>query len=341
MPTIREIAELAGVSKSTVSLVLNNKPGVSEEMRRTVLTAVSELETTQANNSLRDHPSSEVIVEYKSQSLSMMVLHPKVLRSSYVFSQVLQGIQSASQHYNIQLRLVVNEPASSAHHVSHLYLTDQYLRPDGVLVFGAKQHEPLVEQVVENNIPCVVLGREAKKYKYSGIERDETRYAYLLTEHLLSLGHRSVAFVGGDEGFDFTHTRLRGYQQAMDDAGLAKQAIFSLGDGADAVDDVLHRAPGITAIIFVNDTYALEGLSVLADYGKRIPQDVSVASFDNTAFAQHHQPALTSISYNHFKEGEWAVKMLVEQIRFPYIETSQMVFTGELVVRESTCVVEG
>ncbi len=336
MTTIREIAEFAGVSKSTVSLVLNDKPGVSDEMRQTVLAAVNELEAAHVGSGAPMPAPGGVAVGTGPQSLSIMVLHPRVLQSSYVFSQVLQGIQSAARRHDIQLRLVPNEPASSPQDVSHLYLTDEYLRPDGVLVFGAQRYEPLVEKAVASDIPCVVLGREAIKFQYSGIERDEARYAYQLTQHLLNLGHRAIAFAGGGEQYDFTHTRLRGYQQALKDAELAANTVFCLGNGDDAVRHILGRVPGVTAIIFVNDTYATEGLVVLRDHGKSIPEDVSVASFDDTEFAQNHLPALTSISYNHFKEGEWAVKMLLEQIRFPYIQTSQMIFTGKLIVRDST-----
>jgi len=336
MTTVREIAEFAGVSKSTVSLVLNNKPGVSDEMRQTVMNAVSELESIQAQETMPERPIIETVIEHKSQTLSVMVLHPPVLRSSYVFSEVLQGIQSAAELYKVQLRLVVNDPDAPAQHVSHLYLTDEYLRPDGVLVFGAQQHEPLLEKVVARDIPCVVLGREVKKYNISGIGRNEVRYAYQLTEHLLENGHRSIAFVGGETCYDYTHNRIRGYQLAMEDAGLnPDETIVCTGNGAEATRQVIDSS-GVTAIIYVNDSYAVEGLSVLRDKKLRIPQDIAVASFDNTEFAQTYQPPLTSIAYNHFKEGQWAVKMLLDRIRHPFVETSQLVFKGDMIIREST-----
>lgn len=337
MTTVREIAEFAGVSKSTVSLVLNNKPGVSDEMRQTVMNAVSELETIHADDLLPEKSSSAGMMEHKSQSLSMMVLHPPVLRSSYVFSEVLQGIQAAAEVFNIQLRLVVNDPSASAQHVSHLYLTDDYLRPDGVLVFGAQRHEPLLEQVVERNIPCVVLGREAKKYQVSGIERDEAQYAYQLTQYLLDLGHRSIAFVGGETQYDYTNNRLRGYQIALEDAGImSNEQWICLGNGASATTSILDSNPNISAIIYVNDSYAVESLSVLHERKLDIPTNISVASFDDTEFARTHQPPITSIAYNFFKEGQWAVKILLDQIRYPFIEKSQLVFKADLIIREST-----
>lgn len=339
MTTVREIAKFAGVSKSTVSLVLNNKVGVSDEMRQTVMNAVNELQTIHAGDDLPENTNIDTMIEHKSQSVSIMVLHPPVLRSSYVFSEVLRGIQSAAELYKVQLRLVVNDPDAPAQHVSQLYLTDEYLRPDGVLVFGAQQHEPMLEKVVERAIPCVVLGREAKKYRVSGIERDETRYAYELTQHLLKLGHSSIAFIGGETKYDYTNNRTLGYQLAMEDAGInPDEQIICTGNGATATADALDNHPDISAIIYVNDSYAFEGLSVLHERDLSIPNNISLASFDNTEFARSCPTPITSIAYDHFKEGQWAVKMLLDQIRYPFIEKSQLVFNGQLIIRESTTV---
>lgn len=333
MSTVREIAEFAGVSKSTVSLVLNNKPGVSEEMRKLVLNAVAELDARQAD----EHATANETPSAYAETLSLMVLHPPVLRSSYVFSEVLRGIQAAAEMYQAQLRLVVNDPMATTQHVSYLYLSDDALRPDGVLVFGAQRTEPLLEKAVQLGIPGVVLGRDARKYHVSGIERDERRHAYEAAQHLLELGHRAIAFVGGSTDYDYPQTRLQGYRQALYDTGIqAQESWVCLGDGAQATESVLRHAPEISAIIYVNDSYAAEGLPVLAAQGRHIPDDVAVISFDDTPIARDYDPPLTSISYNRFKEGQWAVKMLLDQIRYPFLERIQIMFGGELIVREST-----
>jgi len=337
MITVREIAEFAGVSKSTVSLVLNNKPGVSDQMRKTVMDARTQLEAIRADEILPEKSGIEAVVNQHQQSISLMVLHPPVLRSSNVFSEVLQGIQSAAELYKVQLRLVANNPQATEQHVSNLYLTDESLRPDGVVVFGAEQHEPLLDKIFNLDIPCVVLGREAKKYNVSGIERDEVYYSYLLTQHLLDLGHRSIAFVGGETCYDYTHNRLTGYQQALAEAGIADtERLICLGSGASATENILSFDEDVTAIVFVNDTYAAEGLAVIQAQDLCVPDDISVVSFDNTKFAQGHNPPLTSIAYNHFKEGQWSVRMLLDEIRHPFIKKSQFEFDGELIIREST-----
>lgn len=337
MTTVREIAEFAGVSKSTVSLVLNNKAGVSDEMRQTVMDAVSELELLRSEEMPSQYEQLSHANEAKSQATSVMVLHPPVLRSSYVFGEVLQGIQAAAEIYNVQLRLVANDPHASTQHVSNLYLSDSNLRPDGILVFGAQQHEPFIEKVIERNIPCVVLGREASKYNVSGIERDEMHCAYELTQHLIEVGHENIGFVGGETIYDYTTNRLHGYQNALNDADIvAKDKWVCLGNGSRATETLLADNPDLSAIIFVNDSYALEGLSVIEAQGISIPNDLAVASFDDTDIARCYQPAITSISYNLYKEGQWAVKMLLEQIRYPFLQKVQITFQSDLIVREST-----
>lgn len=336
MPTVREIAEFANVSKSTVSLVLNNKPGVSNEMRQLVLDAVSHLQAQEDHNEVSKDKSADSGRVNFGAMMSIVVLHPPVLRSSHVFSEVLQGIQTAAQTYNVQLRLVMNDRNASEGHVSHMYITDPNLRPDGVLVFGAQQNEPLLEIVSEQNIPCVVLGREVNKYDVSGIGRSETRYGYLAAKYLLELGHSAIAFVGGQPEYDYLHNRQNGYTQALEDAGVyCRKAWVQIGNGAEATEAVLEKAPEVTGMIYVNDSYASEGLAVLEDKGIAIPDAMSIISFDDTQFAQDYDPPLTSIYYNRFEEGKWAVKMLIDQIRFPYLERVQTIFRAQLVERAS------
>lgn len=340
MPTVREIAEYAGVSKSTVSLVLNNKPGVSEDMRRSVLAAVQQLEALQVSSIQATMPVSLPDANAGRsngvQMLSVVVLHPPVLRSSYVFSEVLQGIQSAAQTYNVQLRLVTNDINAVEGHVSHLYFSDPNLRPDGVLVFGAQQHEPLLNTAYELGIPCVVLGRDAQKYEVSGLGRDEARYAYEAARYLIDLEHRGIAFVGGEVVYDYWHTRLAGYQHALEQAGIAPlDRWVQTGDGESATRTILEQSKDVTAIIYVNDTCAACGLEVIDECGLRVPDDLSVISFDDTDFAQHYDPPLTSVSYHRYEEGQWALKMLIDQIRYPYVEKVQVMFHAELIKRAS------
>lgn len=334
MPTVREIAQAAGVSKSTVSLVLNDKPGVSDNMRNLVLSAVNQLENEEsatAERSNRTNGNHDAI-----SPLSIVVSHPPVLRSSQVFSEILYGIQTAATRHGVQLRLVAYDPNTLGQQVAHLYLTDPNLRPDGLLIFGGHPSKALLNEAQKQGIPAIILSREIGDNETSGLGRDEQRYGRIATEHLIKLGHRRIAFIGGDINYGYVKNRLAGYRQALQSAALTSDSsLVVLGHGFTAITQLLEQAPEVTAIIFVNDTYAAEGLPALKAAGLTIPQDISVISFDDTDIARHHDPPLTSIAYHRFEEGQWAVKTLIEQIRFPFIESYQIAFKANLIIRNS------
>jgi DNA-binding LacI/PurR family transcriptional regulator len=328
MPTVREIAEAANVSVSTVSLVLNNKPGVSEELRRLVLETRAQLEG-EATRRRAAAPNS-------TRPASIMVLHPPVPRSSYVFNEVLRGIEMGAEAHQAQLRFVPNIHNAPEQHVAHLYLRDPQLRPDGLILFGARRQEPLIDEAQRLGIPCVVLGRDALAHPVSGIGRDEEQIAYEATRYLIELGHRWIAFVGGLPEYDFTYTRQAGYRRALSEAGLpVTPDMVTMGCGAEAARRLLLSVPNVTALLLLNDTCAAEGLPVLREMGWRIPQDVSVITFDNTDFAQSYDPPLTTVAYQRLEEGQWAVKMVMDQIRQPSLRRSYAIFDAQLIVRAS------
>jgi len=334
MPSVRQIAEQAGVSISTVSLVLNNKPGVSEMMRARVQESITQLEEKEREG--RDSVFSRDVRTGELKSLSVVVLHPGILRSSQVFSELLQGIEAGAAEHNLQLRLIVNEGVLPSDHIYQLYFSDPKLLPDGVLVIGDRSDVPLPEQIFDLNIPVVLVGRESDDYAISAVGRDEEQIAFEATQYLQDLGHKAIAFVGGELSFRYTHSRIAGYKRAMRECfGDFPGGWIALGDGTAASRQILEHYPEISAIVFVNDAYAEEGLPVIRASGRIIPEDLSVISFDDTLFAQSFNPPLTSIAYPRFQEGLQAVRVLIEKIKNPTLKFSQIVFHAKLVVRES------
>jgi DNA-binding LacI/PurR family transcriptional regulator len=330
MPSVRQIANLAGVSTSTVSLVLNGKPGVSEAMRVRVQEALQALQKQEI-----DEPSLVSANDRKS-NLSVVVIHPGILRSSQVFGELLHGIEAGAAIHNLQLRLVVNEGDVPNDHVYQLYFSDPKLFPDGVLVIGDRADKPLPAQIQELSIPTVLVGRESTNFKFSAVGRDEKQIAYDATRFLLDLGHRSIAFVGGELPFRYTHSRLEGYKLALSERlGEIQERWIALGSGDKASRQILEKDPEISAVIFINDAYAEEGLPIFQAAGRTIPDDLSVISFDDTQFARSFDPPLTSIAYPRYDEGLHAVRVLVEKIKNPDMKFCQIIFNATLVKRAS------
>lgn len=332
MPSVSKIAQHAGVSKSTVSLVLNNKPGVSENMRRQVLSAVDQLRAEEAvsNNKTRSKAKS------RQDLLSVVVLHPAILSSSQVFSEFLQGIQAGADTYQVQLRLAINDPNSPPEHITRLYLTDPALRPNGLIIIGARIVEPLIDEAKRQNIPYVLVGRQAPDSSSSAIGRNEEEVTLEATNYLLELGHKAIAFVGGDEAYSYTRRRLDSYKRALQAQQIEPlERWVALGNGREAAEKILSTSPEITAVIFVNDSYAMQGLPVFQTAGRRIPDDLSVISYDDTEDARSFDPPLTSIPYPRFESGLWAIRDLVERTKHPQMQSIQITFKSALIKRAS------
>ena len=195
MPTVRDIAEYANVSISTVSLVLNDKPGASDKMRQHVLHAAEELDKQTVKHAqegqTRQHP------------LSIVVLHPPQVDDE-VFCQTLFGLRNAAAKSNTQLLFVCNTPDATNNGVAQLYLSNPDLIPDGMMVLGARQQEPFIDQAVALNVPVVLVQRYTDDPMLSSVGVDEVKIVYEATIHLLELGHRAIAFVGGRPEYSYT-----------------------------------------------------------------------------------------------------------------------------------------
>lgn len=339
MPTVREIAKQAGVANSTVSLVMNNKAGVSEKTRQLVLNAYNDLSSKEDNGtSLSKKASGLFSLENNDNKkpLTFVVYHPAILNSSQVFSDLLKGIQDAADLFHAQLRLAINEQKISSDHVSNLYLQDPKLQPDGILIIGAHEKEPILEEATRQKIPYVLVSRTTSDPSITAVGRDEVKITHEAVNYLIGLGHSSIGFVGGNPDFSYTNQRIKGYRQALIENGITPlDRWIAIGSGKKAAQSIIKNSPEITAVIMVNDSYAMEALEIFKNAGYKIPENLSIISFDDTDEAQNFNPPLTSIQNPRYEEGVWAVRMLVEKIRNPLMAGCQLILKSTLIIRDS------
>ncbi len=336
-PSVSEIAQLAGVSKSTVSLVLNNRPHVTEAMRKRVLDA---LETLQTHTSIPHRVKGP---------FRILLLHPAHMGSIQVFRELLQGIHRGIEDAGGRLTLAVHQPPLHPNHTTNVLLLEPSLRPHGVLLMGALRDDPILEVLKKESLPTVLVARETAFDGFSAIGMDNFRGAKEAVEYLLRLGHRRIAFVGGNEQYEYTRNRLEGYRNALAQAGFPSEKWVYLGKGDDAAQALLRHSNSragsklsagsslpVTAIFFVNDEHASQALPVLQKEGIRIPQDVSIIAFDDTDLMVHWDPPISSVSVPRLEIGELAVKALVEQITRPSIESIRIVLRTQLHIRDTS-----
>ncbi len=330
MPTVREIASRAGVSKTTVSLVLNNKDGVSDVLRQRVHNALREFD---------DHTNGKTSNARELQSeggpLSIALLHSSGMEATQFFRDILQGIQAAVDRYQAQLRLI-SFASENQDITKHLYFKDDTLRPDGILMVEARFADLAFPQLQKLHVPTAMVGSPSYNLAMPAAIPNEIDEGYRATRYLLEMGHRNIGFVFARLQARYAKERLQGYQQALQEFGVEPlDRWIAVGETDSVARSVLTRSPEITAIMFSNQAAARVGLPVIQAMGYAIPERLSVLVFDETDEAPTYNPPLTTVAYPLHLEGFWAVRMLLDLLREPQMENFQVTFRAKIIERAS------
>src|ERR687890_66169 len=273
-PTIRTVAARAGVSKSLVSLVLQNSPRVSEEKRQAVLKAVAEL-------GYRPDPVARILAERRTRTVGVVI--DDLSNPWYV--ELLDGLRPVLHDRGLRPLLADGRTEPDAVQA----LSD--LRVDGLVLVGTPSPSA-ADQVnaLGNQIPTVVAGaREPRLSAVDIVANDDYRGAQLATSHLLELGHRRIAHIVG-EG-EVGRLRRAGYEAVMADAGLEPRCVtgdWTEATGHRVATGLLRSSDRATAIVAANDLSAIGVLAAADDLVLRVPEDLSVVGYDDTWFAGLH-----------------------------------------------------
>ena len=276
-PTMTDVAVQAGVSTSTVSLVLNNKPGVSAPVRAAVMKTVDELgyrlPIRRAVSHLTETKTIAVVHFARPGAEAESVL-PK-LAAAYV-----SGIQGFCQGKNVNWALIANYQEGNVNHVGHEFLEGDRLSFDGVIaIMPLSSDSTVLRRAMGEHIPVVVISRSWPDLPVSTVGQDHPQQARLVLDHLTKLGHRKIAFLArtADRPYDWYATRLAYYRDTMSAMGeYDPQRIVVAQDLDRAVGCLVDRCPEITAILAVNDACAIHAMCELYRVGLRVPEDVSV-----------------------------------------------------------------
>jgi DNA-binding LacI/PurR family transcriptional regulator len=327
MASLAEIARHARVAKSTVSLVLNNRPNVSPEMREKILRVVAELDPALAYG----RGSSR-------RAVNILLIHPLSMSSHQVFRELLQGVKSAVvEDARGNLTMAVHDPPLKPDHTTSALIHDPALKPDGVIVMAASENDPIIEEIRRAGLPCVLLARQHGPKGTSVVGMDNTAGAREAVDYLLTRGHRDIAFVGGSLTFDYTELRLQGYSERMSREGLPQRVY--LGEGRDAVETMIRDSEGIgrlpSALFFVNDEHALHGIGRLSELGYRVPRDLSAIGFDDSDNATRCDPPLTTVRVPRFLIGRLAGRTILDHVQTPEMVRTTILLRTGLTVRDS------
>jgi DNA-binding LacI/PurR family transcriptional regulator len=325
-PTILDVAARAGVSKSLVSLALRGDPRVRDEKRRAVLRAAKQL-------GYRPNAVARFLVRKKTNVIGVMLSD---LHNLY-FVEVVDGIESAAS--SAEYRALINTGGRLPDRESEALETLLQLRTDGVILAGTVLPTSRI-LAAANSVPLVLVARTSRSSSVDSVANDDRAGAHLAVEHLVSLGHRRIAHVDGGDGAG-AQARRRSFLEAMGGQGLATSAVVVRGDyteagGASGIDLLLARGRPPTAVFVANDLAAVGALHALERQGLRVPEEVSVVGYDNTALAAIGHISLTTIDQPRRRLGAMAVQLLLERLENGRQRARHVVLPPSLVVRGTT-----
>ena len=333
MTTIKDIAKTAGVSVTTVSRALNGYSDVSEKTRQKILRIAEEL--NYSPNTL-----ARSLVMNKSKTIGLLVsgLDQANVKDNFTF-QVLSGVNRYISKTDYDL-ILFSTTSTKQREKTYSQLCRER-KVDGVIMQGIRTDDPYLQEVVESDIPCVLIDIPITSNTVGYITTDNIKGAKIAVQHLIELGHTNIALMNGYEYAFVSQLRLEGYLEAMQEANLPVNAEWIVdGQFQEEIAEqeaikLLIKHPQITAIFCASDLMALGVIKGAKQLGRRVPEDLSIVGFDDIILASYSTPPLTTIAQNVFQMGYEAAKMLVNMLDG---ETKPKVVTLEtdLVVREST-----
>lgn len=320
-PTIYDVAERAGVSKSLVSLVLRGSPQVSERRRAAVLAAIAELD-------YRPSQAATMLASSRTRNIELLIDDYRNLSFVGLVHGVRAGLADLDYYLTVT-ETALNRPVAAPQ-----------FRPstpaDGRIIAA----EPTEADLAGWNGPTVIAGlREAAAADADLVASDDGAGAGLACRHLLSSGHRDIGHLTGSSGP--ARQRRDGYLAAMRDAGLPARLAGELGgtteqDGYLAATELLDRHPQTTALLAANDLMAMGAMAAIRERGGDVPRDVSVIGYDNSPLAQSRLLSLTSVDDRSEAVGEAAAVALLARIDDPTAAPFRSLIEPALVLRSTS-----
>ena len=331
-PTLEQVASIAGVSRATVSRVINDSPRVSDTALARVQKAIAELGYV-PNRAARS------LVTRRTDSIALIVSEQdqRVFADPF-FGGIIRAISAGVAETNLQLVLLMTQ---SDHDLERL---GRYAKShvDGALVVSAHDSDPIPALLADARLPTVVMGRsfQTEVPSLPWVDADNFGGGRIAVEHLLSKGRRTIAHIAGATDMHAAADRHRGYRHGLEahgiayDPSLVVEGHFLEQGGYEAMNELLARHPHIDGLFSASDLMASGALHALADSGRSVPGDVSVVGFDDSVVASHTRPHLTTVRQPLDVMGRMMIELLVQKMAGAQVESA--VLDTELILRDST-----
>ncbi len=332
LSSVKDVAAAAGVSIGTVSNVLNRPERVSVPTRAKVERAMLELGFVR-NESARQLRAGR----------SRVVAYIMLDAGNPFFTDVARGIEDAAEEADLSVFLC-NSAQVSQRELAHLTRLEQQ-RVQGVLITPVDPEDPSLDAVASRGTPVVLVDRSLREGGHCSVAVDDVLGGRLAVEHLLDLGHRRVAFVGGPERIGQVRDRRSGARTALEDAGRRGRDLvvidtdaLNVAEGRSAGERIagMSKRSRPTAAFCANDLLALGLLQQCVSLGIRVPDDLAIVGYDDIEFAAAAAVPLTSVRQPRRELGRRAAELLIDEAGNPKHRHQQVTFEPQLVARAST-----
>lgn len=331
--TLEQVAKLAGVSRSTVSRVVNDSPNVRPEVRERVWEVVRK-------NNYQPHAAARSLVTRRTHIIGVVI--PEAVTTLFTdpfFPLFLCGVTETCNARNYHLMLsLFNGPAGQQEMYRRVVRSGHL---DGVIVASTRLDDPLVPQLLQDGVAFVLVGRHPDE-RVNYVDADNVGAARMAVEHLIRQGHQRIATITGPLSTGHGQDRLAGYRQALEAHRLPVrddlifEGDFTEGSGSKGVQRLLPASP--TAIFAASDTMAIGALKELRQAGLRLREDVALVGFDDVPISAALEPALTTVRQPIQRLGSMSADLLLRLLESPAdapAPVHRIVLPAELVVRDS------
>ncbi len=332
--TSQNVADRAGVSRTTVSLVLNNVSGaqISEDTRQRVLQAAEELDYVPS-------AAAQALASRQSQTIGLILIRTSQQIASDAFLvQTLDGLIESVHNKGLRLLIDIVEPQHQKATYLHLVRAN---RIDGIILSGPRFDDEALNALHATGFPTVLLG-QIPGSPFPFVDVDNCAAAQLAVAHLLQLGHKHIACI---TNAPLTYTtaveRLNGYRLALEAAGIpydptwVRYGDFDSESGYRQMRSLLEDTPPYSAVFVASDTLAYGAKAAIRERGLRIPQDIALVGFDDLPTSRFTDPPLTTVQLPAVSLALQAAEMLFCILRGEELESRQVLLDMRLVVRES------
>jgi LacI family transcriptional regulator len=328
--TLEDIARMSGVSRSTVSRVINGDPNVNEQTRSKVQDVIQSV-------NFQPNLAARSLAAGRTHVLGLVI--PTQVTSIFTdpyFPLVIQGAATACNPLGYSVMLWLAEPEYERRTIGQIAHNGLI---DGVVILSMLMDDPLIERLLESDRPFVTIGRHPLHDEINYVDVDNRAGAYQGVSHILRTGHKRVAVINGPDNMIASRDRYLGYQDALKERGfpllpeLVQTGEFSDASGYLAMTRLLPHKPD--AVFVASDAMAFAAMRAIKEAGLRVPEDIAVVGFDDIPAAATSQPPLTTVRQPIQRTGSLAAEMLIDMIEHPDPRPRRLVVPTQLVIRSS------